>query len=256
MIVSKEGTLMDYNEDEIIYHLDKKGKDKLSDFDKLLIESNPPIKEKMQKISEDDLEFYEAVNKRTEAKTALRKKVSQRKISFFTRFSMPAAASFLLIFLFTYIYYNNFTQESLGGSVSIYVSPADAPDSFYPPNGSFTGGEEVSLAFLPSSELTEEVSRGILFSIDSSLESTVYYRYDKSSGPLNTTSRTRLDRTIRLPRDREGIYFVIILSGTDFDEQEQINIVKEMIQKKQLKDKKSLERKMKNKAASFIYLKK
>lgn len=244
---------MNYTEEEIIYRLFKKGPENLTDFDKLLIKSNPRIKEGFEKLSSGDSKEYEAILKLAEEKAAVKKKAAlkQRRILLYVPF--PAAALFLLIF--TFIFKFSKPPESLGGKVYLFVSPEDDRDTFYSQGGFFDGGEQITLAFQPDADL-KEIQQGFVFSVDSNLDSEVYYRYNSLSGSLDRSRSTGTGQTVRLKKDIDYIYFFVILSEEPFNEEEQIARVKTILEKKQPASGTRINKELKNKAFSYLYLRK
>lgn len=245
---------MNDTEREIFFRLFKKGKENLTDFDKLLIESNHRIKKRVIQFSEVPDTTYQKTLKRTEEKTALKKRKVEKTNRLFRFVSIPAAACFLIFF--TFILQHTTSVVALGGKsskVTLLVSKIKKPGIICQKGGFFNKGEQLQLAFQPDGDL-KNIDQGILFSVDSNLDSSIYYRYDKTSGPLKHSSSTQIEQVVKLEKDIDFIYFFIVLSGTAFNEEELITRVKKIIESKQLKSEDSLEKEFKDKECSYIYL--
>lgn len=242
---------MNDSEKNISYRIFKKGKENCSGFDKLLLEANPEINEQVNKLSAVSPGIYQQAVKQSEEKILIKKKAAEKKRHLFRYVSLSAAACFLIFFVF--VFRTIFNQPVSLTGAHLYVTPAGKSDTLYF-NGNYVApGEEIHVAFVPGDEL-EEIRQGVLFSINSDFESTVYYRYSRESGPLSRNKSTKIEQPVRVDEDSEYIYFFIVLSDTPFNEEEQIGRVKRILKKKQLKAEGPLTKEFKDKAASYIYL--
>lgn len=244
---------MNDTEEEIIYRLYKKGAANFSKFDTLLIESNPGIKERLNELAQIDTKIHEKVVSQLEKSCTppAKKAAPKRRPAIFALISVPAAACILLFF--TFIYNSVKPPVSLGGSVSLFVTPAENPDRFYGRNSTFAENELVNLTFQPEAEL-EKVRQGVLFSVDSTNESLVYFRFNSLTDSLNQAEPTRIKQTIRLKGNLEYIYFFIVFSEEIFDEQKIIEEVQHIITENPLEPGRLLEKKFKNAPFSYIRL--
>lgn len=235
------------SDDIIVYRLHKKGVENYTDFDRLIIESNPVVKEELKRLSGVSEESYQA------ARSLLREKVEKRRGRSFSLLPISTVAACLVtIFSSLFIYYSR-APVTLGESATLYVSSQAAPDSFYSRGSTFEGGEELTLSFLPDSEAAEP-RQGVLFSIDDRLESVVYYRYDSSRGSLDHLKPTRLEQTVRMEAGREYIYFFLLFSEEEFDEKARIEQIKEIVKKRKLKADRALVKELKGYSYAYTIL--
>lgn len=247
---------MNDTEELLIYKLYKKGPANFTQFDKVLIESNPVIREGLDELIAQDRHIHEAASAEVDRHiAALLEGESKEKRLFFPLKYMvvPAAAACFLIFITFFINYIS-PRASLGGSVALFVSPAGNQDRFYRQGSSFEPGEQVRLAFQPDSQ-AGNIKQGIVFSIDSRAKIEVYYRYNSEAGPLNQAEPTHIDRVIELESDQEYIYFFVILSRDTFNEQEHISRVRQILAENPRDYDRILKKYFKQTPFSHVYLK-
>lgn len=248
---------MNDTEKELIYKLSKKGRDSYDHWDRLLIAANPVIKQELEKLDKISLNTYQADRIARQRKTAELKKMAEKQKGYLLSISLPTvtAACFLLVFGLFFINQNVRNHQILGDSIRLFIHSATEPERGYKKGDAFKNSDKFRLTFLPQGKVNEnENYKGILFSIDSKLESVVYYRHDSDQERLSETKVTEIKETVHLKPDIEYIYFFIIFSEQGFSEEELIERTKELIRTEGLQIEPLPAVEFKDKVWDYIYL--
>lgn len=249
---------MNDTEKKLIYRLSRKGRENYDAWDRLLIAANPAIKRELEKLEQISPETYRADRRERERKTAELEREAARKGGHLLSLTLPTAtaACFLLVFGLFFIRQGVWNQQTLGGSVRLFVHSATEPEKSYKRGDSFKEGDKLRLSFLPEGEVSRsDKSQGLLFSIDSNLESAVYYRHAAGRARLSETRVTEVKEIVHLTPGVDYIYLFIIFSEEEFSEEELIEGAKEAVGANGLQADHLNKGEFKDKVWDYIYLK-
>ena len=247
---------MDKEQEKLVYALYKKGKENLSDFDRLIIEADPEIKKELTRLFSVDRDFYQRCENSIEdalAKMEKREKQEKKRRVVLPLLTVPAALAACLLIVFGLIFPPSSRHTPLGGKVSLFVSSIAAPDSFYRNGSTVRPGTELQLAFLLPAD-NERIRQGIIFSVDNTNRNHVYYRYDAGSDRLDQRSRTMLKERVVLTGGNNYIAFLAFFSESVFNETELVNNITDIILSEKEAAGKALSKKYPEDFLDYIYL--
>lgn len=235
---------MDFEREELLYRLYKKGRSKLANSDKLLLEANPDLKKDLFAMFDE--------------KEKLDNRKGNKILTFFRSPPLIAIGSVAACLLITFLFVLPRLSPSpipLGGKVSLFISNINSPNRFYKSGSQYSPGEIIRIAFQPALN-GAAIRQGVIISFGSPGSLVVHYRYDSQKNQLDERKRIIIEENYTLTGGNDYFYLLAYFSPDSFNEQKRIEDILEIINLKGINAEGFLNKKYKNDSIDIIYLEK
>ena len=163
-----------------------------------------------------------------------------------------AAAAACLLFFFMFVFIQQSNHISLGSTASLYVSNNKAPDIFLTPGETVSPGDSLKVAFFYSPD-KKTYRQAVIFAYDSLSQKKILFNgsLEKYAG-INQS--TILENRLEITPGYDWTFFVMYLSGEQFDTGKVIEKLIEEIDPEHPGMQKKLKKKYKNGEIHLITL--
>ncbi|MBN2736651.1 MAG: hypothetical protein JXR70_06690 [Spirochaetales bacterium] len=207
---------MDHKTKKIIWSLFSKGKKNWTEFDKILIESDPKIKNELMKLYNVDESLYiktlNEVNRKQQAQRTSPKPVNLRL------FFMAAITALLTVTIINYWPndLNNYqSSEFLGKNLTLLITSSETPQNLLTNGQTIIPGQRLQISFQATGS-GSDYKKGVVLVIDSNGKNRILYRYDHQKQSLNMIEPTIIEENF-ITKEGQYIFFVAYFSTDDID---------------------------------------
>lgn len=252
--MGEEAGRMDQNKKKLVRQLFEKGKENLSDFDKILIESDGYIKAELERLFAVDDDLYLQTVEQIDEKIT-NGEGSFKKGRLDSKYLLAAIAAVLII-SFVFVFFRISKTKSapvfLGGKMSLFVSDIKEPNRFFLSGQKLDLAAKLRVAFQPPAD-SGSLRQGIIWAVNWGGDYQILYSFDSEAQSLNQVEPTLIKEDLKTFK---GKYFCIValFSEDIFDAMALVQDLSKKIGTKQLDINSILTNKLKNPVCSYIYL--